>query len=119
MIHFDVKLKMNPIDQILKKRGLEKGGQVQKTIDSEVLRLSDRYVPMKTGRLKGSGLTATVVGSGEVKYRTPYARKQYYFGRDPGSSQTGADRGKMWFERMKNAHLKEILNTAKKQAGAK
>lgn len=56
----------------------KKGGRVQKYIDSEVLRCCDSYVPMLTGKLKQSGITSTVVGSGMVHYNTPYARKNYY-----------------------------------------
>ncbi|MDO5558126.1 MAG: minor capsid protein [Oscillospiraceae bacterium] len=91
----------------------------QKFIDSEVLRLSDQYVPMQTGMLKKSGTNGTVIGSGVVKYNAPYARIQYYSGRSPGSSTQGPLRGRMWFERMKADHKDEILKGAKKAAGAK
>lgn len=86
----------------------------QKFVDSEVLRYSDKYIPMDTGMLKKSGTLGTVVGSGNIQYIAPYARKQYHFGRMPGTSSTGAERGRLWFARMKAAHKKDILEGAKK-----
>lgn len=91
----------------------------QKFVDSEVLRLSDPYVPMQTGTMKRSGISGTVVGSGEVRYQTPYVRRQYYNGRSPGTSNRGPLRGRLWFERMKADHKDEILQGAKGKAGGK
>ena len=70
-----VTLTVAPENELFARRGLQKGGRVQKYIDSEVLRCCDSYVPMLTGKLKQSGITSTVVGSGMVHYNTPYARK--------------------------------------------
>lgn len=79
----------------------------QKFIDSEVLRLSDPYVPVDSTMLKKSGISGTVIGSGVVKYTAPYAKRQYYTNRGNGR------RGKMWFERMKADHKDEIIKKAK------
>ncbi len=79
----------------------------QKFIDSEVLRLSDPYVPMKTGMLKKSGISGTVIGSGVVEYTAPYGKRQYY------TNSGNGQRGKMWFERMKADHKDEIEKKAK------
>lgn len=78
MSGFTAKLHLNSNSRMLEDRGLNKMGAVQKVIDSEVLRRSDPYIPMLSGNLKRSGTTGTVIGSGEVKYIAPYARKQYY-----------------------------------------
>ena len=51
-----IKLLFNTTDTMLKDRGLEPSGKVQKIVDSEVLRRSDPYVPFKTGYLKSSGI---------------------------------------------------------------
>ena len=51
---------------ILARRNLQKGGTAQKYIDSEILRCSDKYIPMYTSMLKKSGTTSTVIGSGMV-----------------------------------------------------
>lgn len=83
--------------------------KVQKFIDSECLRYSDKLVPMKTGMLKKSGTLGTVIGSGKIRYLAPYAGYQYYRGRATGQ------RGRLWFERMKQAHQKDILRGAGKK----
>ena len=104
-------------DKVLKDRGLEDKGPVQKFIDSEVLRLCDPLVPFDQGTLVQSGTINTVIGSGQVKYRTPYARRWYYM---PANFQEAPRRGNYWFERMKNEGGKDqILNGARKLAGGK
>ncbi len=102
-------------DKILKSRGLDEGGKVQRYIDSEVLRLCSPLVPFDQGTLNESGTINTTVGSGEVKYRTPYARRWYYM---PASFQGAPNRGNYWFERMKNNGGKDsILAGAQKLIG--
>ena len=88
----------------------------QKFIDSEVLRLSEPYTPLLTGTLVKSGLLGTDIGSGEVKWIAPYSRFQYYASREPGS-MTGPLRGPYWFERMKQTHVRQIVNGARQIAG--
>lgn len=96
--------------------------QAQKYVDSEVLRLSDPYVPKRIGNLIKSGISGTVLGSGEVDYTAPYARWQYYNNAGRGKQGTTKHnshnykclRGKMWFERMKADHKKEILDGLQK-----
>lgn len=100
----------------------------QKFVDSEVLRLSDPYIPMQTGMLKKSGILGTVIGSGEVVWNAPYARYLYYgqvmIGRAPKKvisaklTYHGAPmRGAFWFERMKKDKGKQILDKAALIAG--
>ncbi len=84
----------------------------QKIVDSEVLRYCSPLVPKITGMLEKSGILGTVIGSGEVKYITPYARFQYY-----QTAQTrpyDSHRGAKWFERMKAAHKEDIKRAAEK-----
>ncbi|MEI3577921.1 MAG: minor capsid protein [Acutalibacteraceae bacterium] len=122
-----VTVKLNPTSKVLGTRGLDDGGRVQKALDSEVLRRSDPYVPMRTGALKKSGIIGTKIGSGLVQYVAPYAKKQYYnnAGRGrQGMAKKNAHnykclRGKLWFERMKTDHLNDILKTVKEKAGGK
>ena len=107
-------------DPNFKKRTQADFDKKQKYIDSEVLRLSDPYVPMQTGMLKKSGISGTVIGSGKVEYTAPYAKPQYYTNAGRGkegmnnTSGTKGLRGKFWFERMKADHKKEILKGLKK-----
>ena len=103
-------------DQILRNRGLEDRGQVQKFIDSECLRLTAPKIPKDTGALIESGTINTVIGSGEVIYNTPYARRWYYM---PAQFQGAPERGNYFFERMKQQYKEQILSGAKRLAGAK
>lgn len=103
--------------------------KAQKYVDSEVLRLNEKYVPFRQGNLKRSGTLGTVIGSGDVRYIAPYARYQYY-----GKVMVGpapkrvtdrplryhsgdANRGAKWFEVMKARHGQEIIRGARKLAG--
>ena len=103
------KAKLTWSEDFSKRRG-EQFDAVQKMVDSEVLRQSDPYVPMRTSMLKKSGILGTVIGEGVVKYIAPYARQNYYTnaGRGQEGTQNGGLRGKYWFERMKADHKDEI-----------
>jgi len=115
---FSGRLELSDIDYIIKKRGLNNRGSVQYLIDSEVIRLSDPYVPMLSGTMKDAK-RHTFIGSGDVRYKTPYAPRQYYSNAGNGIEGTahGGKRGKLWFERMKIDHKDEILRAAAKKAG--
>lgn len=94
----------NRLNSVLKDR--------QKVIDSEVLRLCSPLIPFRTGTLERSGTTGTVIGSGEVRYTAPYARKQYY-----NTAQTrsyDSRRGGKWFDRMKAANKAAIAKLVNK-----
>lgn len=103
-------------ERILKDRGLENSGNVQRFIDSECLRLTAPFVPKDTGALIESGTVNTKIGSGEVIYNTPYARRWHYM---PAQFQGAPERGNYFFERMKQQHKEQILSGAKRLAGAK
>ena len=87
----------------------DKINTLQKFIDSEVLRLCDPKIPKDTGMLVNSGILNTQIGSGEVKYRTPYARRLYYHPEYNFSGEKNPDAGGYWFERMKQQHKEDIL----------
>lgn len=84
----------------------------QRIIDSEVLKLCAPMVPHRSGTLERSGITGTVIGSGEVKYTAPYSRRQYF--KTATSRSYDPRRGGMWFERMKTAHKDHILRLISK-----
>lgn len=108
------------MDTVLSNHGINTGGRVQRYIDSEVLRLSEQFVPKDTGELISSGIRNTKIGSGEVIYNTVYARRWYY--RNTTNSGEAVNfneaprRGSYWFERMKQQYLKHILNGATREA---
>lgn len=102
-------LKWNPAFAHTRQAQFEKAQQI---IDSEVLRRDDPYMPKRTGALIRSGVINTRLGSGEVIYSTPYARRLYY---NPQYNFNGApQRGGQWFERMKIFHRGTILQMAAK-----
>jgi len=106
MMSFKVTLKNFFHKKWIEKRGLQPMGRVQKHIDSEVLRLMEPYTPMLSGTLKDSPTLQTKLGSGLIHQRQPYARRQYYENAGKGL------RGKLWFERMKADHKKDIRESA-------
>jgi len=88
----------------------------QKFVDSEVLRLCEPYIPLKTSMLIKSGILGTDIGSGLVQWIAPYAKAQYYMVRK-NPSQTGPLRGPYWFQRMKEVHGQRIISSARQIAG--
>lgn len=86
--------------------------QAQKFVDSECLRYSDPLTPRQTGFLINSGKLGTVIGSGLLRYIASYAAGQYY--NTPETRSYDPNRGAKWFERMKTAYKKAILNGVKK-----
>jgi hypothetical protein len=90
-----------------------KFSKAQATVDSECLRYMDPLTPLRTGTMIKSATLGTVIGSGEIIYLSPYARRQYYNnkGGSPGHPQARA----LWFETMKAAHKEDILRAAGKE----
>lgn len=89
--------------------------RAQMFLDSEVLRLSTPYIPMKTSMLIKSGILGTVVGSGTVQWIAPYAKPQYYNTADTRSYNP--KRGGHWFNRMKADHGKALIAKTRIIAG--
>lgn len=140
MVHGSFNIKAT--DLLLKDRGLEPFGRVQKFIDSEVIRYMVPYTPMLNGILFKSAKASPRIGSGNIVQLTPYARYQYY-GKLMVSPTTGSPwakkgekkvltdinlvhnksknpmAGPFWFERMKADKKDVILKGARKIAGAK
>ena len=121
--------------------------EAQQFIDSECMRLMVPYTPRRNGMLEQSVKLGTVIGSGTLRYLSPYARYLYYgevYGpnipifeggqlvgffspkgqkKHPTGQQMNYDTsrhpqaGKLWFERMKADHANEICEGAAKIAG--
>lgn len=116
-VHFSFKsLVLNP-REVLSKHGLDEGGEVQRFIDTQCLELSENKVPKDQSTLIQSGIANTQIGSGEVKWATPYARRHYYH--PEYNFSESPERGAYWFERMKQQHKDAILAGAAKIAGGK
>lgn len=73
---FSLKAEVNvAIDEVLWRRGLGLDRKGQKFLASEIVRLCDKYVPMRDGTLKGS---ARISKDGHtITYPGPYAHYQY------------------------------------------
>lgn len=113
-MNFKARVTMLELQTLVAMRGLEVGGRVQKFIDSEMLRVTEPYIPMDTNELIRSGIRSTKIGSGDIKWRTPYARRQFY--ENKGGNGL---RGAQWWERSKADNRNTILKGAKKIAGGK
>lgn len=110
---FELDSVLMDIQAIIDKRGLDVGQRVQEYIDTQVLRLSEPLVPKDQDNLIRSAINSTVIGSGKVKYDTPYARRWYYM---PANFQEAPQRGNYWFERMKAQYKDQILAGAYRRA---
>lgn len=73
-------------------------------------------MPKDTNALIESGTLNTQIGSGEIRYRTPYARRLYYHPEYNFSTEKNQEAGAYAFERMKQQYKEQILAGAKKIA---
>lgn len=89
-----------------KEQGFE---NAQEFVDSECLRYMNPLTPRNTGVMIKSATLGTVIGSGEIEYLAPYARRQYYEHKTK----------KKWFETMKQGHGETIRKGANKYADGK
>ena len=81
--------------------------KAQQFLDNEVLKDSAQYVPMRTGNLMKSGQTGTVIGSGNVVYNAPYARRMYYGTSFNFSKDKHPQACAQWFEKAKATKKKD------------
>ncbi len=98
---FEISAKVSFDEAALMRRFHNGASRAQKKLDAQVLADSNYYCPLKTGTLQKSAIVGTVIGSGVVRWVTPYARRQYYgvgFDRskDPNPNATAK-----WFEAAK------------------
>ena len=110
----NIKLQIDPADQILLKRNLNQNGKGQKFFTHEVRRLSEPYVPHQSGTLEQTAIEKTT----SIEYGQPYARKQYY--ENSGKNRSKAPlAGKEWDKRMWPNRGKEIVQSVAKYCGGK
>jgi hypothetical protein len=105
--------------------------RAQRYVDAQVLYKSEAFIPVRSGLLMQSGRRCTRIGSGEVIWKTAYARPVYYGHRAPrGEAPKGEDgknkkrphrikiaKSSRWFERMKMVSGAQIVDKAKRIAG--
>lgn len=86
---------------------------LQPILDTQVLKDSNYYAPMDTGNLMSSGITGSKIGSGQLLWTAPYAKKMYYGVGYKFSKDSNPNAQAKWFEKAKANKMKEwekILN---------
>lgn len=86
--------------------------RAQEAFDTECLKLCNKYVPFDTGMLEKSSILCSEIGSGQLEWQTPYARKAYY---TPMRFRTTHHplAGNRWGERCKADNLGHLSSFAK------
>lgn len=72
---FNVKIKMNSTNKILKDHGLDNNGRITKFLRDDADRLMNPFVPLNNGMLRRN---KTYPKNNQIKYTSPYAKYQYY-----------------------------------------
>ena len=80
--------------------------QVQAPLDALILQDSNFFCPIKTGTLQKSAIINSRIGSGELVWKTPYARRQYYEYSKPPYQPNPNACGR-WFEAAKARWLEK------------
>ena len=105
-----VTIKVNKAAMNTVMKAYSPGSNLQKFVDMEVIRLSDRYAPSDTTALRKSPFIRTYFGSGQVIYEV-YGRRD---GRNTWNDTTSLFqdrpmRGSFWTERAMNGGGREKL----------
>jgi hypothetical protein len=111
-------LKINTavIQDTVKTLGLGIGGDVQKFVDMEIVRLSDPYAPSDTASLRKSPYLRTAFGSGVITYEIyGYADGRNTWNDTTSRFQDAPMRGPYWVKRMLDAGGKEKLMQSAKR----
>ena len=106
-------------EEILNNLGFGSGNEAQIAVDKQVLIVCEPYVPFDAasiyptpGKLKASGGENTILGSGNVIYRAPYARYLYYH--PEFSYQEAPMRGAYWADRaMQDGGKEKVVKALK------
>jgi hypothetical protein len=86
----------------------------QKYIDDTVIEKLEDYTPIANERFKNHGKMSRshkIETAGVIINTEPKARREYY----TNKGFSGANRGKLWLERMKADHKEEIARKAKEK----
>ena len=90
------------------KRDIEsKIQQQQKYFDALILQDSNYFIPIKTHTMEASSIESTKIGTGEVVWRTDYARRQYYDVNFDHSKSANPNACAKWFEAAKARWLEK------------
>lgn len=81
--------------------------RAQMKLDTQVINDSNYFIPHITGTLEDSAVINTVIGSGLVKWKTDYARRQYYGIDFDHSKQSNPNARSKWFEAAKAQKIEQ------------
>ena len=123
---FNIKVKMNATNKILKDHGLNEGGRVERYLRDTADRLMNPFVPFDNGMLRR---LKTYPSNNEIKYTSPYAHYQYNGKKAQGASKpkgisrkisgerlryhtpgTGAEWDKLMLEKKSKELVKDVEN---------
>jgi hypothetical protein len=104
-VTFTVKANFN--DAAAKARFKAAIHKAQMKLDQQVINDSNYYCPLKEGDLQKSAIINTVLGSGLVQWKTPYAHRQYYGVKFDHSQQKNPNACAKWFEAAKARKMEQ------------
>lgn len=112
------RLRLNPTQEILLKRCLNKDGKAQAFFTKEVEKRMNKYVPYLTGNLKDFDKK---IKKSQIIYKAPYAKLQFYTNKGLGREGTslGGLRGKRWDKRMWIKEGNETVKSVAKFVGGR
>ena len=103
-LKFETKISVN--ENGIKNNIEEQARKTQAGLDSLILSDSNYFCPLKTGKLQQSAIINSRLGSGELVWRTPYARRLYYEYEKP-AHQANPNACAKWFEAAKARWLEK------------
>jgi len=98
------KIQMNNPSKVIKRLQLDKGGLTDLKLAQICARRNDKYVPLRTGKLKNT----VMVTPGKYTYIQKYADRQYRTNKGKGL------RGAYWDKRMVSAEIGVITREIQK-----
>ena len=111
------KVKVNLNESGLRRKAESSTSKAQYILDSQVLKDSNLYVPMDTSTLRDSSIMHSRLGSGSLKWDTPYARRLYYGTTYKFSKDKNKSASSLWFEKAKAKSKKDWIDIASKLCG--
>ncbi|PEI49945.1 minor capsid protein [Bacillus toyonensis] len=78
--------------------------EAQFTLDEQVIKDSNFFIPKDTGELERSALRFSRPGEGHVEWNVPYARRLYYNPQYDFSTDVNENAQGLWFEEAKSRY---------------
>lgn len=94
---FNIKVKINDANKILKDHGLDENGRIIQYIRDEADRLMNPFVPMQNGMLRR---LKSYPDTSKIKYTSPYAHYQYTGLKAKGASKPKGIKRKISSEKL-------------------